>query len=215
MARIQLTYPKMPASGQAPLQRCIAFEKYDGTNLHWVWDAELGWHAFGTRRDRFDLDESGIADFASAHAGLSAAPLLFQQLLAQPLSDVLEAQTFYASSEIIAFTEFIGTHSFAGRHRDADEKKLILFDVQTAAGFLDPFSFVDHFADLSAARVVYRGKLTGRFTTDVREGRYNVAEGVVCKGGETGNVWMVKVKTNAYMARLQQAFADDWENFWE
>jgi hypothetical protein len=28
----------------------VAFEKYDGTNLHRDWDRDFGWHSFGTRR---------------------------------------------------------------------------------------------------------------------------------------------------------------------
>jgi len=215
VARIDLAYPKIRGSGQAPLDHCIAFEKYDGTNLHWVWEAELGWYAFGTRRARFDLDEAGIAEFAAAHAGIGDAPGIFQQSLAEPLAAVLAAHNFYDSSEIVAFTELLGPNSFAGRHRSEDDKQLILFDIQISAGFLGPTTFADHFASLPIARVVYRGKLTGKFATDVREGRLDVAEGVVCKGGETGNVWMAKIKTDAYRDRLKQAFANDWEKFWE
>ena len=50
-----LYYPKMPDSRNAPLTRCWAFEKYDGTNLHWDWDREIGWHRFGTRREAFEF----------------------------------------------------------------------------------------------------------------------------------------------------------------
>ena len=64
-------------------------------------------------------------------------------------------------------------------------------------------------------QVVCRGKLTGRFINDVREGRVDVNEGYVCKGVEAGRVWMAKVKTNAYMDRLKQAFKDDWKTYWE
>ena len=72
------------------------------------------------------------------------------------------------------------------------------------------------FGHLPIPRVVYRGRLTGRFLEDVRLGRYGVAEGVVCKGGTGGDdVWMVKVKTDEYLERLRQAFADRWEEFWE
>ena len=205
----------MPGSGDAPLSHCVAFEKYDGTNLHWVWDADLGWYGFGTRRDRFDLDDSGIAAFAAAHVGLEDAPMIFLQELAEPLTDVLREHNYYDSTEIIAFSEFIGPNSFAGRHRDDDPKQLVLFDIETSAGFLHPETFIDHFSDLPIARVVYRGKLTGKFTHDVREGHYDVAEGVVCKGGDEESIWMVKIKTNAYMERLKEAFASDWENYWE
>lgn len=215
MARTELVYPKIPGSGAAPLERCVAFDKYDGTNLHWVWEPELGWYAFGTRRDRFDLDDDGIAKFNVAHPGLEEAAPLFLDSLADSLTTALEAQAFYDSSEIIAFTEFVGPNSFAGKHKTDEPKQLVLFDVQVAAGFLAPDVFVDHFSDLPIARVVYRGKLTGKFATDVREGRFEVTEGVVCKGGETGETWMVKIKTNDYMDRLKESFANDWENYWE
>ena len=46
-----LHYPKMPDSRNCPDGRCLAFEKYDGTNLHWEWEREFGWHSFGARRD--------------------------------------------------------------------------------------------------------------------------------------------------------------------
>ena len=205
----------MPGSGAAPLDHCVAFEKYDGTNLHWVWDRELGWYAFGTRRDRFDLDDAGIADFNTAHPGLEEAASIFLRSLTDSLTRALETHDFYDSTEIIAFTEYLGPNSFAGKHKSDDPKQLVLFDIRTAAGFLAPDLFVDHFSDAPIARVVYRGKLTGKFTMDVREGRFDVAEGVVCKGGSTGDVWMVKIKTNAYMNRLKESFASDWENYWE
>ncbi|QDV40645.1 hypothetical protein Enr13x_04790 [Stieleria neptunia] len=83
MTRISLAYPKIPGSSKAPFRRCVAFEKYDGTNLHWVWDWELQWHAFGTRRDRFDLDTSGVDAFNAAHVGLEEAADIFRESLAR------------------------------------------------------------------------------------------------------------------------------------
>ena len=92
----------------------------------------------------------------------------------------------------------------------------MLFDVETGLGIVPPEQFVTDFSAFKIARVIYRGKLTGKFTTDIREGRYDVTEGVVCKGGTTSdNLWMVKIKTNAYMLRLKKAFQDDWESYWE
>jgi hypothetical protein len=83
-------------------------------------------------------------------------------------------------------------------------------------GFISPDRFVTDFQHLEIARVVYRGKLTGQFTEDVRNGKYGVDEGVICKGGTGGkDLWMVKIKTNAYMSKLKQSFADRWEDYWE
>jgi hypothetical protein len=116
-----------------------------------------------------------------------------------------------------AFTEFLGPNSFAGLHKEDDPKELRLFDVWAEpAGMIGPKQFVADFEHLPIARVVYEGRLTGKFAEDVRVGKYGVGEGVVCKGGVGGaDVWMVKIKTYAYQERLKQAFADRWEEYWE
>ncbi|HAZ42997.1 MAG TPA: hypothetical protein DDW76_01975 [Cyanobacteria bacterium UBA11369] len=216
MPRVKLVYPKISDSKNSPFKQCIAFEKYDGTNLHWVWEPELGWYAFGTRRDRFDLDDRGIAEFNLAHPGLSEAPELFLKDFAKSLETIFLNNPQYNCPEIAVFTEFFGLNSFAGMHQNDDPKQLILFDVQTDNGMISPFEFIQDFSRLNIARVVYRGKLTGKFIDDVREGKYGVAEGVVCKGGSSSkDLWMVKIKTYAYMQRLQQAFKRDWEKYWE
>jgi hypothetical protein len=115
------------------------------------------------------------------------------------------------------FAEFFGPNSFAGLHKEADTKELRLFDVWAEPfGMIGPRVFVTDFGHLHAARVVFQGKLTGKFTEDVRTGKYGVNEGVVCKGGEGGaDLWMCKVKTYAYMKRLKEAFAENWEEYWE
>jgi hypothetical protein len=76
--------------------------------------------------------------------------------------------------------------------------------------------FVSDFGTLRIARVVYEGKLTGRFSEDVRSGRYGVREGVICKGG-TGrsDLWMAKITTDAYMEQLKRSFGERWEDYWE
>jgi hypothetical protein len=215
MAKVKLVYPKMLGSKNSPLEKCIAFEKYDGTNLHWVRDAEMGWYAFGTRRDRFDLDTQGIADFNAAHPGLEAAAEIFLRDFALPLDTIFKADPDYQCPEIIVFTEFLGAQSFAGMHKANDLKQLVLLDIQTAQGMLDPEQFIRDFNGINIAQVIYRGKLTGKFIEEVRAGKYAVAEGVVCKGKNANGVWMVKIKTNAYLQKLKEAFQADWENYWE
>jgi hypothetical protein len=213
-----LHYPKIPGSGAAPLARCVAFEKYDGTNLHFDWDRDFGWHAYGTRRDVFNLHAEGIASFNLAHPGLEEVAPLFLATLAEGLDLVLRTHEPYTGYQSVrAFAEFLGTGSFAGMHRADDPKELRLFDVELEGyGFVNPWQFVEDFGHLSSARVVYQGKLTGKFIEDVRTGRYNVAEGVIAKGGTGGlDVWMCKIKTLAYLARLQQSFAERWQDYWE
>jgi hypothetical protein len=215
VARVKLAYPKIPDSKNVPLAKCVAFEKYDGTNLHWIWEPELGWYAFGTRRDRFDLDDRGIAEFNAVHPGLEAATALFFQDFARSLEAIFRVNPLYRCPEITVFTEFFGTNSFAGTHEPDDPKQLILLDVQTDMSMVDPQQFVRDFSTVKIARVIYSGKLTGKFIHDIRASKYDVAEGVVCKGSNASGVWMAKIKTDAYMKRLQQAFKDNWRNYWE
>jgi hypothetical protein len=213
-----LHYPKIPDSKNCPDGRCVAFEKLDGANLHWDWDRDFGWHAFGTRRDSFNLTPDGVARFTAAHAQLREAPVVFLATLADGLDDVFRTRPGYQGCQAVtAFTEFLGPNSFAGLRRSDDPMRTVLIDVRAEGyGFVGPEAFVADFGHLPTPRVVYRGKLTGQFAEDVRTGKYGVAEGVVCKGGRGGaDVWMVKVKTYAYMERLKQAFADRWEEFWE
>ncbi|MEG4809946.1 hypothetical protein QUA82_20285 [Microcoleus sp. F8-D3] len=114
------------------------------------------------------------------------------------------------------FAEFFRANSFARRHKKDDRKQLVLFDVETDRGMVVPDRFIQDFGKLNIARVIYRGLLTGKFMDDLRKGKYGAGEGVLCKGGgNANNLWMVQIKTDAYMQRLQQAFQDDWENYWE
>lgn len=112
-----LHYPKIPGSGAAPLSHCVAFDKLDGTNLHWCWERDFGWHAFGTRRDEFDLGAAGVAAFGRAHPGLEEAVPVFRATLAEPLDALLRDHPSYPSARTVkVFTEFVGPNSFAGAH---------------------------------------------------------------------------------------------------
>lgn len=212
-----LHYPKIPGSSAAPTGRCVAFEKLDGTNLHWTWDRDFGWHAFGTRRDEFNLTPDGEAAFAAAHPGLEEAAPVFRATLAGPLDALLRAHPAYANfAAVKAFTEFLGPNSFAGAHVPGDPKRAVLFDVWADGyGFVPPHQFVADFGHLPIPRVVYTGKLTGTFLEAVRTGKYGVSEGVVCKGGAGADAWMVKVKTYAYLERLKKSFGAKWGDYWE
>ena len=54
------------------------------------------------------------------------------------------------------------------------------------------------------------------FAENVREGNYNVNEGVICKGVlKDGQIWMAKIKTKAYMNKLKESFKDKWKDYWE
>src|SRR3954454_10575923 len=108
-----LHYPKIPGSRNCPSGRCVAFEKYDGTNLHWDWDRDYGWHAFGTRRDQFNLLPDGIEQFAPVHEHLREASGLFLATLAAGVEQVLRDNDNYGPfAAVKVFTEFLGPNSF-------------------------------------------------------------------------------------------------------
>ena len=180
-----LHYPKIPGSRNAPDGRCVAFEKYDGTNLHWDWDRDFGWHAFGTRRDEFNLTDAGIGIVHPTARASAAVRRGVPRHLGRGLEHVFRDHPSYTGFQSLkAFTEFLGPNSFAGLHKEDDPKELRLFDVWAEPfGMVGPQQFVADFGHLPIARVVYEGRLTGKFAEDVRAGKYGVAEGVVCKGG--------------------------------
>ena len=74
----KLHYPKIPGRRNAGAGRCIAFEKYDGTNLHWEWDRDFGWHSFGPRQAGFNLTGEGVELFRRGHAHLRQAVPVFR-----------------------------------------------------------------------------------------------------------------------------------------
>jgi len=229
--KVPLVYPKIQDSTACPLKKCIVFEKYDGTNLHWVWNK--GWTHFGTRRDRFELNEEGIAEFNAAHPGLEEAVPIFNKTYRELGKYPIPHKYAADDGEVIIFTEFLGALSFAGTHQKNDPKRLILIDVATdykGIGIVDPWSFAVDFGQFDdnprnpagskipeyhLAKIIYSGTYSGALSEDVRKGKYKVNEGVVCKGIVGDKLYMMKIKTNAYLERLKTEFKDNWGDYWE
>lgn len=69
-------------------------------------------------------------------------------------------------------------------------------------------------------KIIYTGNLNDQLIQDVRDNKYNLNEGVVCKGitkngAYRGKIWMCKIKTQSYLDRLKAKFQDNWKNYWE
>jgi hypothetical protein len=195
-----LQYPSINSWRKSPIGKpCVAFVKYDGSNLRWEWSPKRGWYKFGTRRQMFDHN----------------TPLYNQaiEIFQDEMGPVIVEQTKYHIQKnverIIAFTEFFGPSSFSGSHEPDEPKTLKLFDVSTyKKGFIAPKTFVEMFEKFDwAAEEVYRGNMSLEFVRDVKSGKYPVYEGVICKG----DGWQAKIKTDEYLARL---FRDDL-SLWE
>lgn len=219
--KIPLAYPKIPDTTNCPLTQCTALEKIDGTNLHFVWDQDSGWTEFGTRRNRFSLNQNGINEFHHAHPGLSDCIDLFNEQI-KPLGDYLLSAKYSTYSEITIFTEYAGKQSFAGQHQPNDPKRLYVIDVLLDSEFLPLTNFVTDFGTglwlpLDCfPTIVYNGKYSGQFVQDIRSGKYPVNEGVIVRSPHPKhNSYRAKIKTHAYMERLQHEFKDNWHNYWE
>ena len=134
------------------------------------------------------------------------------------LVDLIE-QEWPHEREVIAFLEFFGQKSFAGYHEKDDPKDLMLFDLMIGhknRHFLLPQDFVKLTTKVQVETplIIYEGNLTDQFIQDVRDGKYPVFEGVVCKGKERtgahrGNVWMAKIKTLNYLNLLKGKFGEE------
>jgi hypothetical protein len=202
---------------------CVAFRKYDGSNLRFEWDVKKGWHLFGTRYRLFDKNDR---DFGIAID-------LFLQKYGSDVEKIFRKEKrFRGVKNIVCFCEFFGPYSFAGQHDpshpaimmggcngDNNPKNLVMFDVSIhKKGILGPNEFLDIFGNIDVAEVIYRGEFNYKLIKRVRNGEYSVFEGVVCKGikgNSPHGLWMVKIKTLKYLNELKRRFSDDWLFHWE
>lgn len=209
--KVDLVYPKIPYDTQAPIKKCYAFEKLDGTNMHWFWNLSDGWHCFGTRRTQFPLHREGIAEFTKEHPELANAPQVFNDKFRDRLSNFFARTHTWCHQKVSVFTEFYGPNSFAGAH-DANDafnntQTLTIIDVALNNQFFGPEQLVQDVAEsggFDVAKVVYSGKYTGQLSEDVRKGKYDVKEGVVIKAIVNDTLFMTKVKTDEYVRKLKK-----------
>jgi hypothetical protein len=196
-------YPSIEGSAGAPYgKQCIAFYKYDGSNLRWEWSLKQGWHKFGTRKRLFDRTDEVYAP---------AIPIFLNTMGDEIVRRVKDQDP--KCQRITAFTEYFGPGSFAGQHVPGDPMELRLFDVYLfKKGLIPPRQFLKMFGDLPwVAEVIYEGELTKEFAKAVREGQYPVWEGVIAKGDD----FMCKIKTNAFFAKLNEVYGTDYRKYWE
>lgn len=200
-----LQYPSIEGystSKQHLGKQCIAFNKYDGSNLRWEWNPKQGWHKFGTRRTMFD---------ATTEPWSKAIPLFME--IAPDIEYRVMRLLGKNIERITAFTELYGPSSFAGQHDWSEPKELKLFDVFTyKKGFIQPQQFVDAFGKQPyCAEVVYRGPFTESLKEDVFNGGYEVSEGVIVKG--LREPFSCKLKTRFWYQKLKARYGDQWEQY--
>lgn len=201
-------YPSIPPAIHHIGQPCIAFYKYDGSNLRFEYSKKAGWYKFGTRERLFDKTDPVFG----------SAIDLFTNTYGQDIENIIKNDKQLRNvSSIICFAEFFGSRSFAGQHHNNDPKELVLFDVNIhKKGILGPSEFINYFGHLKIAKIIYQGNLTQGFINSVRNNEISdLNEGVIAKGGSGHNLWMCKIKTLAYKEKLKQVYTDKWQQYWE
>lgn len=194
-------YWEIPGPDKAPQLPCIAFYKYDGSNLRFEWSKKRGWYKFGTRHRLFDKTDP---DFGSAID-------VFLDTYGDSLpKTVLDNKDYRGVDNFIAYCEYFGPNSFAAWHAD-EAKEVMLIDINlTRKGIVLPRDFVRNFGHLKIAEVIYEGNFNQQFVQDVKDGKYPVKEGVVAKGilpnknNPQHGLWMVKIKTKWWMDELRR-----------
>lgn len=179
----------------------IAFDKLDGQNIRVEWSKNKGWHKFGSRTSMFD----------EKHSQFGQVVPMFKEKYADALEEIFRKNKNYRNTNnFTVFCEYVGENSFSGRHEPGDKMDVVLFDVApgdfTNNSFVEPKEFLKDFGNLHIPKVVYQGPMTEKFISDVKEGKYKLKEGVMCKGvlqDGSRSVWIVKIKTNAWLEKLK------------
>lgn len=211
-----IEYPSISNSSKAPRQNCVVYDKLDGSNFRAKYTQKAGFSLFGTRTQLIDETTPMWGEMVQ----------VFNRDLKENLTDVFKKnRDFRDFREIIVFGEFIGDNSFAGRHEE-EPHKIVVFDVMVGhkdRKFLLPQEFerlISPLAGVETPEVLDIRNLTDGFIQEVREGCYDVKEGVICKGttrsgAYVGGVWQCKIKTNAYFDKLKELHKEDWEKYGE
>lgn len=210
-----IEYPSIPNSSKAPRANCVAFDKLDGSNFRAKWTNKRGFDVFGTRTQLINEDDEFWGQMVR----------LFKSSLSAALDDKFRNDKEYRHDrEIIVFGEFFGKNSFAGRHIDEDEKRIVIFDVlrgHKQRKFVPPLDFIKEFQEIvPIPNVIYHGNLNEEFIQSVRRNDFGLNEGVICKGTKpvgnaVGGIWQCKIKTQDYFDRLKLRFANEWMKYAE
>jgi len=203
-----IEYPTILPSSKAPRKHCVAFDKLDGSNVRIKYAQKRGFDLFGSRTQLID----------ETHPHLGKVVSIFKRDFQEPLINIIKKQ-WPNERELIVFGEFYGDKSFAGIHDVTDPTlRFVMFDILIGhknRKFVPPKEFIKLFQGVvPIPRVIYEGNLTDQFIQDVRTGKYDVIEGVVCKGTQKtgaarGGVWMAKIKTNNYFDLLNGKFGEE------
>jgi hypothetical protein len=175
------------------------FDKLDGSCIRAEWSRKTGWFKFGTRKRLIDKNDPIFGP---------AIPL-FMETLAEPIAEIASNNKWV---NIVAFAEFWGKSSLAGRHQPEDEKRLTLFDVSIYRhGLLGPKEFLKHFKYLNIPNFIGIKRWNRSFVDSVRNSTLDgiTLEGVVGKSGDYDKLTLMKCKTNNWLNAIKQLYSEE------
>jgi hypothetical protein len=173
-----------------------AFDKLDGQNIRVEWDKKKMFHQFGSRHQIITKDDS-------QHRWAEAIEKVHGKY-EKDLHDLFVKNRF---QKAVAFFEFHGPNSFAGKHTP-EKLDVTLIDLRVhKKGLLLPKDYLKMVGHLDIAKLLYHGEVNDTFVESVRESTLEglTCEGVVCKGDKydrPGLPLMFKVKTKVWLSKL-------------
>lgn len=190
-------YPSI--SKQIVREPIYAFDKLDGSNIRAEWSKKRGFYKFGKRHGLVDETDPLLGE----------AKQLVLGTYQDSLSAIFRQQQW---QRVLCFFEFYGPNSFAGNHEDEPHEVTLIDVAVEKKGILPPYDFIKTFMGVKKAKVLFGGVPTSDFVSQVKNGTYPgmTFEGVVCKGADVspGRPRMYKIKSNAWLDRLKQKYAD-------
>lgn len=190
------SYPSIPrCTGTMffEMPNAFIFDKLDGNNIRAKWTKKQGWHMFGTKNTVFNHTDPIFGNTIKIFNDIGLA------------DQIAEIAINNKWREIVAFMEYYGPNSFAGRHNDADAKTLTLFDVSIhKQGMLGPKQFLQLFKYLQIPKFLGNYNWTRGFIEKVFNNEIDgvTFEGVVGKAGEGHKLVMSKAKTKIWLDKV-------------
>lgn len=191
----------------------FAFDKIDGSNLRFEYSHKRGFYKSGTRHMMID----------ETHDTFGFAVSMFKEKYSEGMSRIFKSKDYRNIQSFVCYAELIGEKSEFGQHDFVNDKfDMVLFDISLyKKGFLEPKTFIKDFGSLGIPEVIYEGNLNKEFVEEVKENKYNLKEGVICKGKvKKDMLYYCKIKTNDWHQRLKdyklktgkyELFADEEE----
>lgn len=192
-------YPEIEYFGDYWGLPIVAFEKIDGSNLRFEYSHKRGFYKFGTRNIMIDRSSTPFG-FAID---------IFLNKYEKALKEIFKSKSYRDSLAFVCFAELFGNKSEFGQHVFDDDKfDITLFDVsEYKHGLIPPRQFVKDFKDVEIPKIIYEGNLNREFVQQVKQNKFGVKEGVVCKGliahKKADNLYYCKIKTDDWFQRLR------------